>query len=522
MKKVVILSIMAVIALMPFSGAVNVTNTDIMAVNHLVENVLNENLTHTVLAEYISKTTCPYCPYASSQLYSIYNSSDYDFNYVTIVTDKIKELPSLAQVRLANRLNETGVQYVPDVYFDGGYRELVGKQKDEVPYRNSIEQSGTRDVPEVSIDLNVDWKGGNTIKITAQVQTNDPEFKGNVIIYVTEIESHWKDQQGKNYYYAVLDIPVNKNLNAVEQLTLVNQQTQPRTLDTKFSVTKWWSGNITKDNCMVIVSVFDKDTNYAVQTASAKPVSTSCNDLSYNLNGDDYTNITVWDAWNMTDCTCGLYTIPIDVRTNDEWIAEHIDTPYPQDAQHWPNLQNGENLSGFMDLYRGQQVIIYCETGVRSFNAVKLLIDNGFNGTIYNMIGGITEWKNQLLPVKPNEAPDKPTITGSNNGKVGIPYKYTFTTADTDYDDIYYCIEWDNLSGEECVGPFSVSELGSATHTWEHQGSYTIRVTAKDRYGFESEVATLQVPMAKNRQMPQFFLEKFQNIFGVLRHVFNL
>jgi hypothetical protein len=35
---------------------------------------------------------------------------------------------------------------------------------------------------------------------------------------------------------------------------------------------------------MVIASVFDKNTDYAVQTASARPVSTSCNDLSYNLN----------------------------------------------------------------------------------------------------------------------------------------------------------------------------------------------------------------------------------------------
>jgi hypothetical protein len=217
-------------------------------------------------------------------LYSIYNSSDYDFNYVTIVTDKIKELPSLAQLRLDNRLKELGVQSVPDVYFDGGYRDLVGAQKDEGPYRNLIEQSGTRDVSKVSIDLNVVWRGGNTIEITAQVQTNDTDFKGTVRIYITEIMSHWKDQQGKNYHFVVLDIPVSKSLNAVQQLTAVNQQTQPRILDITYTVTKSWSGNITKDNCMVIVSVFDKDTNYIIQTASAKPVSTSYNDLSYNLN----------------------------------------------------------------------------------------------------------------------------------------------------------------------------------------------------------------------------------------------
>jgi glutaredoxin len=247
-------------------------------------NVLNENPPHSVLAEFASLTTCPHCPKAASQLYSVYNSSDYDFHYVTIVADKITELPSLAQLRLDNRLKELGVKSVPDVYFDGGYKRLLGEQKDEVPYRNAIEQTGTRDAPEISIDLKVNWKGVNTIEITTQIQTNDSEFKGYVRIYVTEIESHWLDLQGKKFHYAVLDMPVNKSLNAVTQLTTFNQQILSRTLDTTYTVTKSWSGNITKDNCMVIASVFDKDTGYVVQTASTRPVSASCNDLSYNLN----------------------------------------------------------------------------------------------------------------------------------------------------------------------------------------------------------------------------------------------
>lgn len=245
-------------------------------------------------------------------------------------------------------------------------------------------------------------------------------------------------------------------------------------------------------------------------------------DLSYNLHEGGYTNITVWNVWNMTQNTSDGNQIPIDVRRNDEWIPEHIDTPFPEDAQHWPDLQNGDNLTKFMDVFRGKQVIIYCRTGGRSFNAVKLLIDHGFTGTIYNMIGGITEWKKQLLPVKPNEAPTKPTIFGPSNGKVGVPLEYTFTTSDTDYDDISYCIKWDNASREECVGPFSVSEQGSATHTYIQEGSYTIRVTAKDRYNFVSEEATLLIPMPKYSPIPQFSLEKSQNIFMVLRHLFNL
>ena len=137
------------------------------------------------------------------------------------------------------------------------------------------------------------------------------------------------------------------------------------------------------------------------------------------------------------------------------------------------------------------------------------------------MVGGIVEWKNQLLPVKPNEAPEKPTIDGPNNGKVGVSYKYFFTTFDSDYDDIYYYIKWGDISLEECVGPFSIMEEGFATHKWITKNRYTLQVKAKDRYDFESEAATFEVNIPRNRIMPKFFLEKFQNIFAVLTHRLN-
>ena len=46
-----------------------------------------------------------------------------------------------------------------------------------------------------------------------------------------------------------------------------------------YTFTKTWTGDITKDNSMIIASVFDKDTDYAVQTASAEPVDTSSDDI---------------------------------------------------------------------------------------------------------------------------------------------------------------------------------------------------------------------------------------------------
>ena len=97
------------------------------------------------------------------------------------------------------------------------------------------------------------------------------------------------ESQGNNFHYAVLDIPVTKSLSAL-QITDSNQQNyQAQTYDSTYTITKRWSGDIAQDNCMVIMSVFDRDTTYAVQTAAAKPVSTSYNELSY-----DHTDRTVF------------------------------------------------------------------------------------------------------------------------------------------------------------------------------------------------------------------------------------
>lgn len=277
MKKIFILSTIVILFIMPLIGAVDVINNN-KDLDIGIENSSNADFTHTILVEYASKSTCPYCPAASTQLFSIYNSNDYDFYYVTMVTDKIVELPLLAYARIAGRLNGLGVLYIPDVYFDGGYKQITGRQQDEQPYRNAIVQSGEREVLDIDIDLNVKWIGlGSTIKIDATVTNNEPEeFNGNIKIYITEIESEWTDAQNNEYHYVVLDIPVDKSLSVKHQNYPKNQANP---LDNSYKITKWWSGDISKNNCMVIASVFDKDSDYAVQTVSSIPTTVGLKEL---------------------------------------------------------------------------------------------------------------------------------------------------------------------------------------------------------------------------------------------------
>jgi rhodanese-related sulfurtransferase len=113
-------------------------------------------------------------------------------------------------------------------------------------------------------------------------------------------------------------------------------------------------------------------------------------------------DITVDEAWNLLTDTSNGIQIPVDVRTEEEWRAGYIDTPSPENPRHYSYLEwyDPNILQDFMSTYDGQQLILYCGIGGRSKNAANMLAENNFNGIIYNMLGGLTEWKNKGYPIE--------------------------------------------------------------------------------------------------------------------------
>ena len=129
-KKIIGIISIALISVLPITGA----STVLYEYDAVEESFfLEPNFNHTVMVEYASLTTCGPCVTASRQLYNIYTAGDLDFNYVTLVGDK-------ANKNIYARMNELGVHAVPDVYFDGGYKRVLGGQQSETPYRTAIIQ----------------------------------------------------------------------------------------------------------------------------------------------------------------------------------------------------------------------------------------------------------------------------------------------------------------------------------------------------------------------------------------------
>ncbi len=271
MKKIILVNILALMLMIPVVSATDIS----IEKKSEKTSILRQNFTHTVFVEYGSMTTCPPCVTASAQLYSIYNSEDLDFNYVTLLWDE-------GTYNVRGRLLELGVVAVPDVYFDGGYKRVEGPQTNVTPYGSAITNSGERDVPDIDINVDVRWLGGGKLKIGVTVINNDvEEFNGRIRTYIVEKESRWDDYGGNPYHYAALYIPIDKTLAVVKS--------RARPLGDTYTISKtWWGalygfGDIKQENIIVITALFEKDTKYVVQTASAEPTATSSNYRSINL-----------------------------------------------------------------------------------------------------------------------------------------------------------------------------------------------------------------------------------------------
>ncbi|UCD14447.1 MAG: hypothetical protein JSW60_03260 [Thermoplasmatales archaeon] len=137
-------------------------------------------------------------------------------------------------------------------------------------------------------------------------------------------------------------------------------------------------------------------------------------------------------------------------------------------------------------------------------------------GDIWSFITGI------------NLPPDKPTITGPMNGKVGEDYKYNFSTSDPENQNIAYKIEWGDGEGTGWLDFVASGTKITLNHTWDAKDEYTIRCKAKDTYGEESEWGTLEVTMPKNKafnfnfNLLSWLFEQFPNAFLILQYLLGL
>jgi len=128
-------------------------------------NTKNDDYTHTAFVEEPTATWCQYCPAMADTLNNIFDSEEYPFYYVALVTDKEDDAES--------RASELNLYGYPTAYFDGGKSVLVGGVTNENSYISKIENCITSDVHDLDLSINVEWTGNGIMDITIDIKNNE-------------------------------------------------------------------------------------------------------------------------------------------------------------------------------------------------------------------------------------------------------------------------------------------------------------------------------------------------------------
>jgi hypothetical protein len=115
-----------------------------------------------------------------------------------------------------------------------------------------------------------------------------------------------------------------------------------------------------------------------------------------------------------------------------------------------------------------------------------------------------------LAVPSPPSKPSRPN--GPVNGKTEQLYSYATSSIDPNNDDIYYWFDWGDNTNTGWIGPYESAQILNASHTWINEGSYSIKVKAKDKNNMESpwsDPLSVSMPKSKMSRIPVMrFLER--------------
>ena len=143
---------------------------------------------------------------------------------------------------------------------------------------------------------------------------------------------------------------------------------------------------------------------------------------------------------------------------------------------------------------------------------------------MYYFDGTIDDVKLYKYLVSP---PSPPKIEGPNKGSAGTKYDFKFTSTDPEGQDVSYKIEWDDGDKIDWTAYQASGTPYEASHTWDSDGTYTIKAWAKNEDGLESIASTKKIEIPRSRSVNiHYVLLKFlaqqPNLLPILKFLLGL
>ena len=349
------------------------------------------------------------------------------------------------------------------------------------------------------------------------------KYNGHLRIYIVEIISRWDMENRVPYKNAFLDYAFNDEVGIRYNNTYENSLT--------------WQGDVEEDNVLIVAAIFNEESHlkfadppagspfyayYLDAAAGVKPGETES-----NFKNDEFTHTVVCEVGTAAWCpSCPGMTDTLDnIYTYEDYPFYYIEmvTDMSEIANNRMNAYNLRYLpTGFYDggfdivIGGGYDAAYHIDKiescGERNVHDLDFTLSSEWIGEgLINI--NISIKNNEQLP---NNPPEDPKITGPTSGKNGENYEYEISTSDPDDDELYYYIEWGDNTNSGWLGPYLSGETITANHSWEEQGTFIIKVRAKDTDNAETDWTWLRISMPKQFSLENLFLQFskfFPNIY---------
>ena len=127
--------------------------------------------------------------------------------------------------------------------------------------------------------------------------------------------------------------------------------------------------------------------------------------------------------------------------------------------------------------------------------------------------------------MRDSQPPLKPSIPeGPTSGVVDTEYTFTASTTDPDGDDLSYLFEWGDDEYSGWIGPVKSGQSVEASHKWNEEGEYKIRVIAKDWHGVQGEWSDplpISMPKKKSTIPIIIFIEEIIKRIPIINELFE-
>ena len=442
---------------------------------------------HVVFAEYFTTEWCVYCPSASAALEEMYDSSNDDFYFVTMMLQDTDS--NIISQDAMNRAEDYGISSYPTVEFDGGYIEVVGGQADTTNYENAHDACSNREMPDVDLEITAIHIGDATIDISIDVINNDDSsYSGNLKVYVAEVVSRYLGYDGEPSSFGFLDFAIDSDVSV-------------GSADTKTESTTWDGesvsdelgndyGDINPDNIIIFAALYNGDRAMIIdrhQDSSKYPNLYFADEAAAAyLSGappDDNTDpeveiIAPFTNEEVTD------TVKIEVKITDDGSVSNVDFDI-DNAGVWTRMYP---LSGQVD----DDYFAFWNTKTNNVadgqhTITVRAIDIGKNQGEDSVVVTVANYANDKTKpvVKFKDIEDNQQVSGSLSFSVSI-------TDDSEIESVRYKVDegkWNAMKER------SYNKYEAMLNTSEFSdGEHTLSVEAKDRAGnVQEETISLKI-----------------------------